>query len=532
MVGPSNGTAAGLMTPAAKERSFLQFETPRLQDSPFSDYFTDDARSVGESAGKRVSRDGYSAPSVETQALLVRLGRLQSQLMRGGESEQRAVVGVVARKLGEMEREISELQGRKYGSTPGLEDSGVFMEEDEEGSVMGSGIGEAAGQPRQDAEIAEPSANKNDDAMVVVVDRQLDDARQVLTGLTKAQEELRRRHSELKDLNDSHVEQLAEHEQAIETLRCENEGLKSELGFGHSELLYLKLQMEALEVDVQSLEPSSADGVEPKREDLRQATACWRRDWCDVDARLKSRLSAYGVAAAGDGDSRIQTDKTASPGHGWRLEVVREGEGGKVGKVTLQRLGRGMEEEEEEAGGVDGVKEREGESRTARAASDQREQHESAAPSYSYYYRPDNEPASYLKENNSNNDSNEQSTKQGEESLAPASSVRNHQLETANTSNESPQSTQHPTASRSDAATQTPSPSADLAVEDDSSDTDGEEEAEGEETEAESLQASAPVSAKQLQQPPRTPQPSKSAWAELWEGIGHLAGGRWGDDED
>ncbi|OTA32637.1 hypothetical protein BTJ68_07911 [Hortaea werneckii EXF-2000] len=300
----------------------------RLQDSPFSDYFTDDARSVDTSAGKSSRYSGAGAwLSEEGQDLLARLGRLQTRVMRAEEGEQEWVRRVVERKVREVERELEDWD-RRPGSAE-LEDSGFI---DEEGR-------------RREGLLREVDSES---------DLQLSEARQILENVTKAQEELRQRHTELRLLTDQHLEQLENNETEIETLRSENEGLRSDLGFDHSELLFLKLQMKAIEVEVEDLDKPASQSQKlanhsqhgeknVRRGQILQEMDQWRNDWQDVNGRLKRRLSRYGVLSADKRDHSLEKELQvrAEDLGDWQLETIRERSGGKVASLTIRRVKHG-----------------------------------------------------------------------------------------------------------------------------------------------------------------------------------------------
>ncbi|KAI7297161.1 hypothetical protein KC315_g18587 [Hortaea werneckii] len=345
-------TAGGLMTPA--RRSGGDWDK-RLQDSPFSDYFTDDARSVDTSAGKSSMHGGSGGGawlSEEGQDLLARLGRLQTRVMRAEEGEQEGVRRIVERKVQEVEQELEDWYHRP-GSAE-LEDSGFIDEEGEEvggasDGVQGLGLHGVSERPEREGNEQEEAPSQKSDSES---DHQLSEARQILENVTKAQEELRKRHSELVLLNEQHLEQLEDNETEIETLRSENEGLRSDLGFDHSELLFLKLQMKAIEVEVEDLDNHPASHAQKlanhsqhgeknvRRGQILQDMDQWRNDWQDVNGRLKRRLSRYGVLSA---DKRDHSLEKALQVQGedlgdWQLETIRESSGGKVASLTIRRV--------------------------------------------------------------------------------------------------------------------------------------------------------------------------------------------------
>ncbi|KAI7057112.1 hypothetical protein KC365_g14787 [Hortaea werneckii] len=346
--------SGGLMTPA--RRSGGDWDK-RLQDSPFSDYFTDDARSVDTSAGKSSRHSGAGAwLSEEGQDLLARLGRLQTRVMRAEEGEQEGVTRIVERKVQEVEQELEDWYHRP-GSAE-LEDSGFIDEEGEElgdasdGVVQGLGLHGVSERPEREGNEQEDAPSQKSDSES---DHQLSEARQILENITKAQEELRKRHAELVLLNEQHLEQLEDNESEIETLRSENEGLRSDLGFDHSELLFLKLQMKAIEVEVEDLDNQPASQAQKltnysqhgekniRRGQILQEMDQWRNDWQDVNGRLKRRLSRYGVLSADKRDHSLEKAlQVCGEDLGdWQLETIRESSGGKVASLTIRRVERG-----------------------------------------------------------------------------------------------------------------------------------------------------------------------------------------------
>ena len=363
----------------------------RLQDSPFSDYFTDDARSVDTSAGKSSRYSGAGAwLSEEGQELLARLGRLQTRVMRAEEGEQEGVVRIVERKVQEVEQELEDWYYRP-GSAE-LEDSGFIDEEGEEAGgvpdgVEGLGLHGVSERPKgEDVEQEDASSHGVDSQS----DRQLSEARQILENVTKAQEELRKRHAELVLLNEQHLEQLEDNETEIETLRSENEGLRSDLGFDHSELLFLKLQMKAIEVEVEDLDKPASQSQKlanygqhgernVRRGQILQEMDQWRNDWQDVNGRLKRRLSRYGVLSADKRDHSLEKElQVRGEDLGdWQLETIRERSGGRVASLTIRRVERG----EQVANEVVEIQAGPGKVEEGQMASHHTEQHPSSLPS-------------------------------------------------------------------------------------------------------------------------------------------------------
>ncbi|WPH03331.1 Hypothetical protein R9X50_00620800 [Acrodontium crateriforme] len=341
----SSNMAAVPTTPVKSQRPFSQ----QLRDSPFSDYFTDDGRSLDNTKAAQ-----YAAPSPETQRLLVRLNKLQAQLMR--EDSQDETVDIVERKMGEIDSELTALhESQPLSRRIDMRDSGYIDNESEflnheTPAAHGLGVDRTPESPlaKKDRNVA--AENKKAQSGSFMLELQ-----GVLESVKAANGELRRRHMDLRELNDEHILQIEEYEQEIEQLRSENEALKSDLGFDHSELLFLKLQIKALEVDVDGL----ADHKDHQyaSEHMRQQTPRgrlqedmdrWRRDWHDVDGRFKLRRSAYSGsyrehsvttplerAAASVEDFNAQTEQQEEGD--WKLETVKKAHG-RVQSITIRRL--------------------------------------------------------------------------------------------------------------------------------------------------------------------------------------------------
>lgn len=303
-------------------------EEQRLQDSPFSDYFTDDGRSPVLNLS---TPGGADAPSAAVQKVLARLGRLQAFVVRNA-----GVVAVVGKKLEEVEMEITGLVECE-GDV--MDDSGLFME-DEEGNGLDVSriITDKEEQKKVDSIVGSEDVTSIDEpAYPDAPDAPLAEASLILSHLTHAQEELRQRHAELVQ---EHDEQWC-HEQEIGRLRAENEALRSDLGFDHSALLFLKLQLSALEMEVEGWDGSGEPGRERRVvKDLNR----WREDWGDVDARLRRRRGVYGSSLPGNemGESEVDEDVYGKDCE-WRIETRRESGEGKVTSITVRRVGEDEE---------------------------------------------------------------------------------------------------------------------------------------------------------------------------------------------
>lgn len=310
-----------------------------LQDSPFSDYFTDDARSL----------ESQFTPTSETQRLLVRLNKLQSQLMRGENTVE--VLNIVGRRMSEIEGEVEGLHSQTRYPIEMEED--IFTQEERE-YVLSSrpsskrqhsnplGIQEV---PEEEEEEEEEADGEVDDDAEWEQERQenlLHEAQAALQSLTEAQEQLRQRHREIVNLNEEYALDMEEKEMEVERLRSENESLKSDLGFDHSELLFLELQLKSLEVECENV------SYDPKLERLQRQMENWRDDWRDVEARFKKRRARYGVTSQDDKatpNGVEQPEQEEDDPQDWRVEVKKQGSK-RVNSLTIRRVSREAEDEE------------------------------------------------------------------------------------------------------------------------------------------------------------------------------------------
>ncbi|KAI5370015.1 hypothetical protein Slin15195_G008930 [Septoria linicola] len=324
------------LTPAKAPR-----RTSSLQDSPFSDYFSDDARSSLSA--------NVPAPSTETKALLVKMNKLQSKLMRDQSEKGRDAIKIVGRKLAEIDLELDALHSQSSLTTE-LRDSGVFMPDEKTDAHISRHSREPSCQScgSLDSSVASSRIFDEDGATLQQYQAErawyLSHMRETLEKLNTVQAELRQRHADFTELHDQHYTILEEKEAEIEQLRSENEGLRQDLGFEYSELLFLKLQVKSMEVDIDDLRNESSgqfsDTKCSKKNEILSEMDRWRTDsdWQDVEARFKRRRSRYGIPT-----SPIRKDNaslggatTAKDEIDWQLETVREGRG-RITSLTIKR---------------------------------------------------------------------------------------------------------------------------------------------------------------------------------------------------
>lgn len=336
-------TNGGPLTPAKTPR-----RNSSLQDSPFSDYFSDDARSSLNSSAQ--------APSNETKALLVKMNKLQSQLMRDHSDRGREAISIVGRKLAEIDLELGALHSQTRLPIE-LDDSGVFMAEDKaERKAAAQTPQHSRGPSCQSCASLDSSVESSrifdrDDSTLEKyhIERTwyISQIQEALEKLNSVQTELRQRQSEFAALHDRHYTVLEEKEEEIEHLRSENEGLRQDLGFEYSELLFLKLQMKSLEVDVNDLRDESNHVTSPKcskKNDILSEMDRWRTDsdWQDVEARFKRRRSKYGIPTSPSRaeSSSVKSIDVSKEEIDWQLETIRETfrEGrGRITSLTIKR---------------------------------------------------------------------------------------------------------------------------------------------------------------------------------------------------
>jgi hypothetical protein len=303
--------------------------------------------------------------SDETKQLLVRMNRLQSQLMRDESSSGQKAIAVVGRKLDEIEQELSRL------NVDNLDDSAVFMEdEDKSEPVVAVPIAPAeTSAPAVTSTPSTPSRKSSssdrmhrsmpsfNDSVMESTEKlayeQIKSERDNLAtrlqglsqGLATVQSELRQRYDEVRELNNLHNEEREKFEEQVERLQSENEQLRSDLGFEYSEMLFLKLQMKSIEVDVDNIADKEPEGPAVTVEDVRKARAkrvkknrilsemdCWRTDWQDVNARFKRRRRRCAVPT-----SPLEPAESEDVGVELRLEVVR-GASGRTTSLTIKRI--------------------------------------------------------------------------------------------------------------------------------------------------------------------------------------------------
>lgn len=350
---PRNSPATPLRSPHLASNNFNNL---RFQGSPFSDYFTDDSKSV--------DHDAPYHPSDPAQKLLLRLNNLGGDILRLGLqddslaefNEKLCVLEAMVNdggysdegSLTEERDRRSSFTGRFYNDdhSQGHEARDRLLSPEHSNKSRLSAVWMADAceyadtftQTEQEAindmaessvwinNYAEISTQTTDDGLVA-------DLQEVVERLAKANESLRQRYDQSKDVCDTQAVQIEELATQLMTVKSENDSLKQDLGFDHSELLFLKLQLQALEVQKESYDHNNHVLL---AEDFVQ----WKADWDSVDARLRSRRQKNRVTSADIKDlPNLDSETTIKPEDqgNWQLET-RKHRHGRVHSITLKRV--------------------------------------------------------------------------------------------------------------------------------------------------------------------------------------------------
>lgn len=324
-----------------------------LQDSPFSDYFTDEAGSFD-------NRSPYSAPSPSAQKLLVRLHTLGAEILRQDPSEH--TTDDLSTKLDLLEATLNAPVAQTRQSAH-LADSGLFLEDDDQDSDNNTEDTEGTPSANSFQSDSDDVHQVNDTPIFLKrvsttsrsrsprnQDRLLKKAQHVLERVQKANVSLRQRYDDMRQLNQSHKDELQESAQEALRLKSENESLKADLGFDHSELLFMKLQLKALEVQLDVASGAEDHPDMEKRILFNNDIDRWKADWDDVDARLRSRRQVHEVTSTTPtklaGARNEGKPKSEDQGL-WRLEMCKKTQG-RVQSITIKRLDSHDAEDEDD----------------------------------------------------------------------------------------------------------------------------------------------------------------------------------------
>ncbi|GAM84518.1 hypothetical protein ANO11243_025140 [Dothideomycetidae sp. 11243] len=309
------------------------------RDSPFSDYFTDEASS---------SQKGSDAmPSPEIQQVLLRLNNLGAQMLRQHPSSD--TCDAITAQLDQLETSV---RGAVHtsGHRRSMRDSG-FIDDYSESADHPPSPGATLDELAPPKLVSQDSGHKStspilahsekNSAAAAQRDRLLKQAQTILERVSRANTDLRHRFDEMHQLNDQHAIQVEEATREALNLQSENEALKADLNFDHSELLYLKLQLKALEVQVDGLlnDDRESETTRQKLIILEDGMDQWKHVWDDVDARFRGRRVKHRVMSSSQSDLiRNREDGRSSDEQGdWSLDMSKKREG-KVQSITISRV--------------------------------------------------------------------------------------------------------------------------------------------------------------------------------------------------
>ncbi|KAF2089883.1 hypothetical protein K490DRAFT_62760 [Saccharata proteae CBS 121410] len=230
-----------------------------LQDSPFSDYYTDPS----------YSPSAHPPLSSMQKTLLLQLIQAREQLLRG-EPEFH-----IAEQVHEALNKINGIAAAPDArSKPDLVDSGLFLDEDEEGLGIASGL--------------QKEATENDDDEEEYLRPKLLDDKQwedVIETMTKMSSELRQRYTELQEVNSLLATKLEKTNEENLTFRAINESMRSDFLAVRSQLQFLKLQLRSLE---EGFAPSAKNDFH-----LFDTIERWKADWRKLDQRTRKYQEDY-----------------------------------------------------------------------------------------------------------------------------------------------------------------------------------------------------------------------------------------------
>ncbi|TKA53137.1 hypothetical protein B0A49_12017 [Cryomyces minteri] len=286
-----------------------------LQDSPFSDYFTEPSIT-----------DEPSASTDAQKALLKQLTNIGAHILR---SEPGAdLTPTLHSRLQHVQAALddSESMFAQSRRPADIGDSALFMDDDEHEEEQRENV-DAGASPglAKNLQTAREASTETEKRNRADHERLLKEAREVLARVTKSTTQLRLRYEETKLTNNAQTLKIKESTKEIVRLGSENEVLRSHLSSDRSELLFLKLQLKALEARTSPY----LDGKEDSA--LIEEIEHWELDWKDVDARLRRRREKYTSLDA------VEEPDAKTDGRDWHLSMVRR-RNGNVESITIERL--------------------------------------------------------------------------------------------------------------------------------------------------------------------------------------------------
>ncbi|KAJ9649406.1 hypothetical protein H2199_000181 [Coniosporium tulheliwenetii] len=230
--------------------------------SPHSDYFTDSS----------FSPDSVSTSSPDQKYLLHRLERIGVQLLRNEPNAH--MLSSVTSALNTVD-DILAAPTSQSRQPADLVDSGLFMNDDDTDS-LGAGTDEEG----DTSGTKDTTRASNDDSVMLQSQHQLGRMQELAS-------ELRIRYEEQGKTNDLLLSRLEDAVAKLLRLRSENESLRADLSFDHSELLCLKLEYKALEVQVAPYMDQFPD------KELLDDFERWKLDYKDAYKHLLTRREKY-----------------------------------------------------------------------------------------------------------------------------------------------------------------------------------------------------------------------------------------------
>ncbi|MBE7179679.1 MAG: hypothetical protein INR71_00440 [Terriglobus roseus] len=292
-------------TPSPSPSRLADHRPKGLFDSPFSDYHTDTSPVFSPTAR-------FTSPF--QQKLLTRLNRIGTQVLRRSLSDDASKDIEVGLDALENRIQAPEVKSRESAD---VADSGLFVDDDEDEAdaedddvydsqedssdddmvksrdglglrMSSSPESELLESPFDSASVRSALANK------VVMDNE--EALALVARVTKVAKELRERHEEVRHLNDQMVGRLENASNEVLHLRSENEALRADLSFDHSELLFLKLQLKAVQLSIEPHIPADGQYTSSVSKSLSEGLERWKKDWKDVDLKFQARRARYAMA--------------------------------------------------------------------------------------------------------------------------------------------------------------------------------------------------------------------------------------------
>jgi hypothetical protein len=181
----------------------------------------------------------------------------------------------------------------------------------------------------------------------------------IVRSVSVAQAELRQRCAGARFSNEHNRDQLEGQERALDVLRSENESLRADLELENCELLFLKLQMKAMQLRVGSHPSRHDDATETSKQEqesieVLQGIEQWQEDWQDIAERFERRKIRYeedtvqskgptshGLLSPNQivGLETIECGQEPDSSVQWRLEMTKdEHYSGRVKSVTIERV--------------------------------------------------------------------------------------------------------------------------------------------------------------------------------------------------